>query len=103
MSVFTYQGDNINTLETYEWDNIWWEHAENNEKERVLIIGDSISCCYRIIVNEMLGGKIYADGLGTSKACDNKQYMDCIKYVVSQESKKPTKILFSLSLIIERM
>ena len=34
MSVFTYQGDNINTLETYECDNIWWEHAENNEKEQ---------------------------------------------------------------------
>lgn len=95
MSNFTYQGNPIHNLETYEWDNIWWEHAENADKERVLIVGDSISCGYRTIVNQMLNENMYADGFGTSKACDNKQYISAIRYVISQQSKKPKKILFN--------
>ena len=30
-------------LETYEWDNTWWEHASDASLPRVLIVGDSLT------------------------------------------------------------
>lgn len=86
MSEYTYEYKTPKSyLETYEWDNLWWEKANDTEKkDRVLIIGDSISCSYRNRVNEILGGKIYADGLGTSKAIDNPAFMPLIDYVLAQ-------------------
>jgi len=82
---FTYEFDERQSkLETYEWERIWWEHIDDLTKDRVLIIGDSISCGYRDIVNEMLQGDIYADGLGTSKAADNQAFPVLIDYMRCQ-------------------
>ena len=84
---FTYEtAERSSPLETYEWDSIWFEHADDFVKKRVLIIGDSISCGYRSFVNKRLGGKLYADGIGTSKAPDNPAYIALIEYVLSQRS-----------------
>lgn len=84
---FTYESGKTEKLETYEWDNLWWEHANDKEnKERILIIGDSISCGYRSWVNRELEGKIYADGLGTSKSLDNDHFLKLIEYVIGQQS-----------------
>lgn len=92
---FTYEFNNINTkLETYEWDNIWWEHANSDTIERVLVIGDSISCGYRGEMNKILEGAVYVDGLGTSKAIDNPCFIKAIDYVLSQQ-KKGQVILFN--------
>jgi len=83
---FTYETEQTVELETYEWDNLWWEHANDKEgKERILLIGDSISCGYRGFVNEYLKGEVYADGLGTSKGLDNEYFFSLIGYVIRQQ------------------
>ena len=83
---FTYEREKTEKLETYEWDNLWWEHADDTEgKDRVILIGDSISCGYRGLVNEYLKGQIYADGLGTSKGLDNAFFFSLIDYVIGQQ------------------
>jgi len=82
---FTYERNHTELLETYEWDNLWWEHADETDKERILIIGDSITCGYRGVVNELLQKEIYADGLGTSKSVDNPMMLNLIDYVITQQ------------------
>ena len=86
MGKFTYEEYATNsTLETYEWDNIWWEKAPDNNTPRALIIGDSISCGYRQLINTEIGGKIYIDGFGTSKALDNPFMISSIDNVIAQQ------------------
>lgn len=93
---FTYQEKcNEGILETYEWDNLWWECADDIHKDRVLIIGDSISCGYRGFINKKLQGRVYADGLGTSKAVDNPKFSELIDYVLSQQHDKCKMIFFN--------
>ncbi len=78
------KNDTQNTLETYEWDNIWWEHAENTEAPRILAIGDSISCGWRTALNEYYNGSRYVDGFGSSKALDNPYLLPSIRLMASQ-------------------
>lgn len=83
---FTYQKDLTgNTLETYEWDNIWWEHAPDNKTPRILAIGDSISCGWRTVLNRLLNGTMYVDGFGSSKALDNPHLLPSIELMASQQ------------------
>ncbi len=83
--MFTYEEkDTKNVRETYEWDNIWWEHAENTTTPRVLAIGDSISCGWRTTLNQYYDGKIYVDGFGSSKGIDNAFLLPGIKLMASQ-------------------
>lgn len=52
MEGLTYEKeDRKKALETFEWDNLWCEHADDSTKKRILIIGDSISFGYRHIIN----------------------------------------------------
>lgn len=72
MSDFTYQSaPTKGKYETYEWDNVWLEHANDTQTPRVLYIGDSISCGIRRIATAQTENKIYFDGFGTSKSLDN--------------------------------
>lgn len=92
---FTYEkNDTQNTLETYEWDNIWWEHAENKNAPRILAIGDSISCGWRTALNRYYDGKRYVDGFGSSKALDNPYLLPSIKLMASQQPQCDT-VLFN--------
>ena len=60
MSNFTYEREERKEkLETWEWDNVWFEHPNDNEAKRVLYIGDSISCGTRRIATEQTDSKIY--------------------------------------------
>ena len=88
---FTYEVERERMLETYEWDNIWWEHAEDEEKNRILLVGDSISCGYRGFINKILDKKAFADGIGTSKSLANDSLIALIDYVFVQ--KKNYKII----------
>lgn len=86
MEGFTYQWDEQGAqLETYEWDNVWWEHTEDRQAPRALIVGDSISCGYRGKVNELLAGEVRADGFGTSKAADNPAFPAALELCLAQE------------------
>ena len=85
MSDFTYEADKRTPgLETYEWDNTWWEHAPDTSLPRVLFIGDSISCGHRRMVTPLLDGKAWVDGFGTSKAVDNPWFIRSLELFVSQ-------------------
>ena len=88
MAGFTYEsGESTRPLETFEWDNIWWEHTENTACRRVLIIGDSISCGYRHVLNQKLAGRFLADGFGTSKAVDNPFLIKALALFIGQMNR----------------
>jgi len=75
------------TLETYEWDNVWWEHAADAALPRALIIGDSITCGYRGMVNPRLAGLAFVDGFGTSKAVDNPWFAESVLLFMRQMAR----------------
>ncbi|MBQ2236715.1 MAG: SGNH/GDSL hydrolase family protein [Clostridia bacterium] len=95
MSEFTYQEKPTHSrLETYEWDNTWWEKTAENDKRRVLYIGDSISCGTRRFCNQNANGEILFDGFGTSKAIDNPYFKESLLLFVKQQSHREA-ILFN--------
>lgn len=95
MSNLTYEyGNRSGCLETYEWDNVWWEHADTEGVPRVLYIGDSISCATRTAATALSGQSIYFDGFGTSKAVDNPHLVPSIRLFASQQGERKV-ILFN--------
>lgn len=93
MSQFTYQSEiNGTALETYEWDNVWIEQTANLDGNRVLYIGDSISCGTRNIATSISENTYLFDGFGTSKALDNPFLFDSIRLFASQLTKTETVI-----------
>ena len=95
MSDFTYEDKNcVQSLEKYEWDNVWWEHADTNGVPRVLYIGDSISCGTRRLATETAEEKIFFDGFGTSKAVDNPYFTSALKLFTDQQGERKV-ILFN--------
>ena len=85
MSDFTYETENrLNKYETYEWDNIWIEHANETVRKRAAYIGDSISVGTRRIATARTNGEILFDGFGTSKALDNPYFKDSIRLFLNQ-------------------
>ncbi len=95
MSDFTYAFEDRKTnLETYEWDNVWWEHAGTTDTPRVLYIGDSISCATRRHATEISGNTLFFDGFGTSKAVDNPYFAASLHLFAAQERERAV-ILFN--------
>ena len=94
MPNFTYQKVKQPQYETYEWDNVWLEHADEPERKRVLYIGDSISCGTRHIATELTEGQILFDGFGTSKALDNPYFQDALRLFAAQEGQR-SAVLFN--------
>ena len=89
MSNYTYEAKDIKTpLETYEWDNVWFEHTENETADRVMYIGDSISCGTRKIATSTSENKLLFDGFGTSKALDNAYFKDSVHIFGCQQGKR---------------
>lgn len=93
MSQFTYEYTEQKTpLETYEWDNVWIEQTGNIGANRVLYIGDSISCGTRQIATRVSENAYLFDGFGTSKALDNPFLFDAIHLFAAQLPKIQTVI-----------
>ena len=89
MENFTYEAKGENgKYETYEWDNVWIEHAGDLSLNRILYIGDSISCASRRVATDIAKGEFYFDGFGTSKALDNPYFKDSIKLFSVQEIRR---------------
>ena len=81
MPDYTYEtAPRISRLETYEWEDIWWDHAPDTEGKRILIIGDSISCGTRRAASKLEGRSVFIDAFGTSKAVDNPEFYRLIDY-----------------------
>ena len=95
MSQYSYEFATQNTvLETYEWDNVWWEQANRNDLPRALYIGDSISCATRKKATAASEEKILFDGFGTSKALDNPFLLDSIR-IFAKQQKYRNVVLFN--------
>ncbi|MBQ3226513.1 MAG: hypothetical protein IJB48_05590 [Clostridia bacterium] len=95
MSDFTYESIDRNVpLETYEWDNIWIEHADEPDRTRVLYIGDSISVNNKRPATLYTDSKILFDNYGTSKALDNPYFAETIHLVAKQEGQR-SAVLFN--------
>lgn len=95
MNGFTYQKNTNGTpLETYEWDNPWWEHTENTTAPHVLYIGDSISAGTRPVLNTLAEGKILFDGFATSKAADNRFFISSLELYIKQ-TKRIDAVIFN--------
>lgn len=95
MSTFTYEYETKDTpLETYEWDNVWWEQTDRHDTKRVLYIGDSISCATRRIATAVAGNEILFDGFGTSKALDNPYFMESLHIFAKQQGPRAA-VLFN--------
>lgn len=79
--------DRAEALETYEWDDVWFEQAPNGDKPRALLIGDSISrgCRLKVIENVRAWG--YADNYATSKALDNPCFQPMLSMVLAQQPR----------------
>ena len=93
MSDFTYEyKDKQEIYETYEWDNVWIEQTGNIGANRVLYIGDSISCGTRQIATRVSENAYLFDGFGTSKALDNPFLFDAIHLFAAQLPKIQTVI-----------
>lgn len=85
MSDFTYETENrMNKYETYEWDDMWIDHANETDRKRVAYIGDSISVGTRRIATARTNEEILFDGFGTSKALDNPYFKDSIRLFLNQ-------------------
>ncbi len=89
MGSLTYEkSDEKRTYETYEWDNTWLERAYDEDTDRVLYIGDSISCQSRRIITEKAEDKLLFDGFGTSKGIDNPYFDNAISIFAKQQPKR---------------
>lgn len=89
MSDFTYEFNNRSqSLEKFEWDNVWWEQADVTGVPRVLYIGDSISCATRCVATAAAEGKIFFDGFGTSKAVDNPYFSESVRLFAQQQGER---------------
>ncbi len=86
MDNFTYENNPRSELETYEWDNVWWEKTGNADKGRIMYIGDSISCGIRGAWNKTDGIEWYYDNCATSKALDNPHLFSLVTGFGHQES-----------------
>ena len=85
MSDFTYEIENrMNKYETYEWDDMWIDHANETDRKRAAYIGDSISVGTRRIATARTNEEILFDGFGTSKALDNPYFKDSIRLFLNQ-------------------
>ena len=95
MSEYTYEyGDNNTTYETYEWDNVWIDHANDLETKRVLYIGDSISGATRSVIRFRGDESVRVDGFATSKALDNPYFKDAVA-VFAKQLPKTDIVLFN--------
>ena len=88
MSEFTYETKvSAQKLESLEWDNVWWEQTENETTNRVLYIGDSISCGTRRQITLLSKGEYLCDGFGTSKALDNPYFQPSVELFMKQQNR----------------
>lgn len=75
-------------LETYEWDNVWWEQTNIKDVPRVLYVGDSISVHTRRIATGTAKGEFLFDGFATSKAVDNPYFADSVRIFGKQQGER---------------
>ncbi len=81
----TFYAENKNTLERFEWDDMWWDNSNPNADLHILIIGDSISRSYRYAIKRASGEGWCIDNFATSKAVDNPNFVKALDLAISQQ------------------
>jgi lysophospholipase L1-like esterase len=61
--------------ENIEWVDLWCQNAEDDTRERILLIGDSITRSYYPFVREHFAGRYNVDRLSTSYAINAPAFM----------------------------
>ena len=91
MDVFgrdTIEFENNKKLEKIEWDDLWFNDANDETVKRILFLGASMIRGFRPYVNELLyNDNRVADQLATSKSVDNPYFFNLIDYAISQQPK----------------
>lgn len=72
--------------EGIEWCDIWISHANETNKPRVLLIGDSITRGYYKEVEKRLGGKAYVAQLATSAFLSDPMFQQQIALVLDNNT-----------------
>lgn len=85
-NTFEYRRDNV-VYETFEWDSVWIDYANDHDKERVLYIGDSISGATRKKISQLCEESILIDNFATSKSLDNPYFKEAITLFAKQLPK----------------
>ncbi len=82
----TYDFEGKGQLERIEWDDLWYQEADDPNVRRMLLIGDSITRGMRPFANELaaaVGG--VADQLATSKSMDHPLLTALVDYAIAQQ------------------
>lgn len=73
--------------ESIEWQNIWWEQANNPDIDRIALLGDSVTRGYRNKLNRRLEGKCVVDLCASSSQITDsllwkeyKFFLDCSEW-----------------------
>lgn len=79
--------DKVKWREEIEWQNIWWERANDTDVNRIALFGDSVTRAYRSRLNERLAGKYVVDICASSSQITDpllwkefKFFLDCSEW-----------------------
>jgi len=70
--------------EKYEWSNIWWDCADDATRDRILLVGDSISVGYTREVIDRMAGIAHVDRLANSRGINDPALLKEITYVLGE-------------------
>lgn len=83
--------DEMQWRENIEWQNIWWEQANNTEVKRIALLGDSVTRGFRSKLNEKVGGEYAVDLCASSSQLTDgllwreyKFFFDCSEWQYSK-------------------
>lgn len=79
MRDYTTMSDVLNR-EKIEWQNMWWEEANNSSISRIALLGDSVTRDLRSKLNELLKGKYVVDLCASSSQITDKLLCKEIKF-----------------------
>ena len=71
------------TKEKFEWIRSWSDYAPNEDKPRVLLIGDSITNGYNEQVRELLRDVCYVDFFATSYTIESCVYLANVRAMIA--------------------
>lgn len=65
--------DEMQWREDIEWQNIWWEQANNMEVKRIALLGDSVTRGFRSKLNEKMRGGLFVDLCASSSQITDRK------------------------------
>lgn len=89
--------DELQNREDIEWQNIWWEQANNIEVKRIALLGDSVTRGYRSKLNELLTGRYVVDICASSSQITDPLLWREYKFFLDCSEWKYSKILVQTS------